>query len=287
MTRQAGNQIDEFVTSALRNNLLGLPLELATINLARGRETGVPSLNEARRAVLCGDRPGRPTKALRELDRFRRPSQARSSIINFIAAYGTHAADRGRATIEGKRAAAMAIVFGTPQIVSGPETTGVTWNGPEGVAWIGLATPASSIDENILVDDAYYNFERSRRAGRRDQPRTCTMRCSARRRAAARTSSPISTAPAIWQKIRTWPRRVLIRCIHFLAFGRFEGRLFYSVAIDENILVDDGYYSIRQSRRASRRGSTRTCALRYSARRRVAARTSCSTPPTTSPTIPA
>ena len=49
MTRQDGNQIDEFVTSALRNNLLGLPLDLATINLARGRDTGVPSLNAARR----------------------------------------------------------------------------------------------------------------------------------------------------------------------------------------------------------------------------------------------
>jgi hypothetical protein len=48
MTRQVGNEIDEFVTSALRNNLLGLPLDLATINLARGRDTGVPSLNAAR-----------------------------------------------------------------------------------------------------------------------------------------------------------------------------------------------------------------------------------------------
>ena len=58
MTRQAGNEIDEFVTSALRNNLLGLPLDLATINLARGRDTGVPSLNEARAHVLRG----RPTR---------------------------------------------------------------------------------------------------------------------------------------------------------------------------------------------------------------------------------
>ncbi len=48
MTRQVGNEIDEFVTSALRNNLLGLPLDLATINLARGRDTGVPTLNAAR-----------------------------------------------------------------------------------------------------------------------------------------------------------------------------------------------------------------------------------------------
>ena len=48
-TRQVGNEIDEFVTEALRNNLLGLPLDLATINMARGRDTGIPSLT--RRAV--------------------------------------------------------------------------------------------------------------------------------------------------------------------------------------------------------------------------------------------
>ena len=47
-TRQIGNAIDEFKTEALRNNLLGLPLDLATINLARGRDTGIPSLNDAR-----------------------------------------------------------------------------------------------------------------------------------------------------------------------------------------------------------------------------------------------
>ena len=33
VTRQVGNEIDEFVTEALRNNLLGLPLDLPTINL--------------------------------------------------------------------------------------------------------------------------------------------------------------------------------------------------------------------------------------------------------------
>ena len=57
MTRQVGNEIDEFVTEALRNNLVGLPLDLATINMARGRDTGVPSLNEARREffAMTGD----------------------------------------------------------------------------------------------------------------------------------------------------------------------------------------------------------------------------------------
>ncbi len=35
MTRQRGNEIDEFVTEALRNNLVGLPLDLAALNIAR------------------------------------------------------------------------------------------------------------------------------------------------------------------------------------------------------------------------------------------------------------
>src|SRR5262249_20131593 len=48
VTREVGNEIDEFVTEALRNNLLGTPLDLAVLNLARGRDTGIPSLNGAR-----------------------------------------------------------------------------------------------------------------------------------------------------------------------------------------------------------------------------------------------
>ena len=37
---QVGNEIDEFVVEALRNNLLGLPLDLAALNIARGRDAG-------------------------------------------------------------------------------------------------------------------------------------------------------------------------------------------------------------------------------------------------------
>ena len=57
MTRQVGNEIDEFVTDALRNNLVGLPLDLAALNIARGRDTGAPSFNEARAAFyrMTGD----------------------------------------------------------------------------------------------------------------------------------------------------------------------------------------------------------------------------------------
>ena len=43
MSRQVGSEIDEFVVEALRNNLLGLPLDLPALNIARGRETGIPS----------------------------------------------------------------------------------------------------------------------------------------------------------------------------------------------------------------------------------------------------
>src|SRR5262249_46312746 len=49
VTRTVGNEIDEFVTEALRNNLLGTPLDLAVLNIARGRDTGIPTLNAARR----------------------------------------------------------------------------------------------------------------------------------------------------------------------------------------------------------------------------------------------
>ena len=65
MTQQVGNEIDEFVTDALRNNLVGLPLDLATINMARGRDTGVPALNDGARHVLCGHRRQLRAAALR------------------------------------------------------------------------------------------------------------------------------------------------------------------------------------------------------------------------------
>ena len=90
MTRQVGNEIDEFVTGALRNNLLGLPLDLATINLARGRDTGVPSLNAARREfyeVTNNNSELRPYDSWVDFaDGLKNPA----SIVNFIAAYGTH-----------------------------------------------------------------------------------------------------------------------------------------------------------------------------------------------------
>lgn len=115
MTRQVGNEIDEFVTSALRNNLLGLPLDLATINLARGRDTGVPSLNEARRSFYEATNQDVRLKPYESWVDYAGHLKHEASIINFIAAYGTHDLITGEATVDGKRAASMAIIFGTEQ----------------------------------------------------------------------------------------------------------------------------------------------------------------------------
>jgi Ca2+-binding RTX toxin-like protein len=51
MTHQQMNEIDEFITPALNQGLLGQPLDLAAINIARGRDVGIPTLNEFRTAV--------------------------------------------------------------------------------------------------------------------------------------------------------------------------------------------------------------------------------------------
>ncbi|MDM0018336.1 peroxidase family protein [Variovorax saccharolyticus] len=118
LTRQPGNQIDEFVTEALRNNLLGLPLDLATINLLRGRDTGVPSLNAARRDFydVTGDSQLKPYSSWVDL----LPHlKHQASLINFIAAYGTHASILAANSVADKRLAATNLVLG----VSDPSLT--------------------------------------------------------------------------------------------------------------------------------------------------------------------
>jgi Ca2+-binding RTX toxin-like protein len=110
MTRQRGNEIDEFVTEALRNNLVGLPLDLAAINIARGRETGVPSLNEARAQFFAGSGDSQ-VKPYESWFDFALNLKNPVSIINFVAAYGTHQSILDAQTVEDKRTAAMNLVI--------------------------------------------------------------------------------------------------------------------------------------------------------------------------------
>ncbi len=113
MTRQQGNEIDEFVTGALRNNLLGLPLDLAAINIARGRDTGIPTLNDARAEFFAGtgDTKLKPYESWFD---FALHLKHEESIINFIASYGQHSTITSATTLADKRAAALDIVVGGP-----------------------------------------------------------------------------------------------------------------------------------------------------------------------------
>ena len=51
MAQQVTNEVDEFLTPALQQSLLGQSLDLGAINIARGRDVGLPTLNETRRAL--------------------------------------------------------------------------------------------------------------------------------------------------------------------------------------------------------------------------------------------
>lgn len=112
LSRDVGNAIDEFIVTDVRSNLLGLPLDLAALNIARGRETGIPSLNEAR-AQLYNDTGIADLKPYTSWADFALNIKNAVSVINFIAAYGTHGSITAATTLADKRAAAEALVFNT------------------------------------------------------------------------------------------------------------------------------------------------------------------------------
>ena len=126
LTREVGNEIDEFVTEALRNNLLGLPLDLPAINLTRGRDAGIPTLNAVRRQIhdQFADSNLKPYTSWSDLVQH---LQHPESLINFIAAYGKHIAITSATTLAGKRAAALALVLGDGDDTDGVVVEGVTY----------------------------------------------------------------------------------------------------------------------------------------------------------------
>ena len=106
---QAGNEIDEFVTETLRNNLLGLPLDLPAINMTRAREAGIPPLNDVRRQIFAQTNDGQLAPYTSWSD-FGQHLKHPESLINFVAAYGTHPSITSATTLVAKRNAARAIV---------------------------------------------------------------------------------------------------------------------------------------------------------------------------------
>ena len=75
---------------SLRNQLLGLPLDLGVLNIARGRSEGVAPLNEVRRQLFdcTGSSAARAVSPAGSTSAS--TSSTRSRWSNFIAAYGTH-----------------------------------------------------------------------------------------------------------------------------------------------------------------------------------------------------
>lgn len=168
MSDQVGNELDEFVTETLRSNLLGLPLDLASINLARARETGIPPLNEVRRQLhdATGDAQLTPYTSWAD---FGQNLKHVESLTNFVAAYGTFPAVTQANTLAGKRAAAKAIVDPGPGISPTAEaldfmnSTGTYANQPSGVdevdLWVGGLAEKTNLFGGLLGSTFNYVFE--------------------------------------------------------------------------------------------------------------------------------
>ena len=149
MTNQAGNEIDEFVTEALRNKLLGLPLDLATLNMARARETGMPSLNAARRdffRLTSGNTALAPYANW--LD-FGLEIKHPESLVNFVAVYGKHSSITG--TSAARRAAATLLVAGNPATPGTPTDSVAFMNGTGAWANAGGVTTTGLDDVDLWM----------------------------------------------------------------------------------------------------------------------------------------
>lgn len=164
MTDQTGNEIDEFVTETLRNNLLGLPLDLAAINIARGREAGVPPLNEFRRQLFARTRDSslRPYSSWSDFGlNLKHPY----SLVNFVAAYGTHPSITGG--LAHRRAAAELLVNGGAGApgdrAAFMDGTGNWANRPSGLEqvdlWVGGLAESTRLFGGMLGSTFNYVFE--------------------------------------------------------------------------------------------------------------------------------
>ncbi len=104
LTRAVSNQIDEFVTGGMQNNLVGLPLDIGSINIARGRDVGSPRLNPARRAFFTATQDAALTPYASWMD-YADNIRHEASLVNFIAGYGTHPLVAGADKIAGNGSA--------------------------------------------------------------------------------------------------------------------------------------------------------------------------------------
>ncbi|GAB4006128.1 peroxidase family protein [Nocardioides ultimimeridianus] len=170
---QVGNELDEFVTETLRNNLLGLPLDLATINMARAREAGIPPLNDVRRQIFAQTNDGQMQPYTSWSD-FGQHLKHPESLINFVAAYGTHPTIVNATTVAAKRDAARAIVDPLPTDTAPADAAdfmfstgawasnagGVTTTGLDTVdLWVGGLAEVTNLNGGLLGSTFNYVFQ--------------------------------------------------------------------------------------------------------------------------------
>ncbi len=138
MSHQQMNAVDEFVTPALNQGLLGQPLDLAAINIARGRDLGIPTLNDFREALGLA----RYTNWTDFGNNMAHPE----SLANFIAAF-SFSTEPDLNVARAKGEAILALADGT--YAFGP--TGLPLSAPAALAaglaladLLGLPTPGDS-----------------------------------------------------------------------------------------------------------------------------------------------
>ncbi|WP_439114161.1 peroxidase family protein [Hydrogenophaga sp.] len=85
-SQQVGNGIDIWVTDALRNNLVGMPLDLATLNMTRARDAGMLSLNGVR-ADLFAQTGNAALKPYDSWLDFQSKMVHEETLVNFVMAY--------------------------------------------------------------------------------------------------------------------------------------------------------------------------------------------------------
>src|SRR6185436_6983622 len=156
LSRQVGNELDEFVTDSVRNTLVGLPLDLAAINITRGCSEGIPSLNNARKQFFAATKDSAVTPYANWFE-FGLNLKHPESLVNFVAAYGTDPTITGVSTIAAKRAAAATLVAANGPFMFAPAAT----SGLDSVDfWIGGLAERQAAFGGLLGSTFNFVFEK-------------------------------------------------------------------------------------------------------------------------------
>ena len=156
LSREVGNELDEFITESVRNQLLGLPLDLGAINLARGRSEGIPSLNVARKQFFAATKDA-ALKPYPNWFEFGLGLKHQASLVNFVAAYGTDPTITSATTMAAKRAAATTLIA-----ANGPFMfQDATLSGVDNVDfWVGGLAERQAVFGGLLGSTFNFVFEK-------------------------------------------------------------------------------------------------------------------------------